>query len=59
MDKNLVHRKNYNDAKVLRLLVSNLKGYDLEEMDSQLFGGGSDPYILFTTDPPSLLLTKR
>eukprot|EP01031_Cornospumella_fuschlensis_P028480 gene28479-34377_t len=58
VDKNLLHRKNFNDAKTLRLVVSDLKGYDLEEMDSQLFGGGSDPYIVFTTDPPSLMLTK-
>lgn len=42
----------------LRLLVSDLKGKDLEEMDSQLFGGGSDPYIVVTTDPPSLLLQR-
>lgn len=42
----------------LRLLVSDLKGRNLEEMDSQLFGGGSDPYIIVTSDPPSLLLHR-
>jgi endonuclease/exonuclease/phosphatase family metal-dependent hydrolase len=43
----------------LRLLVSDLKGRNLEEMDSQLFGGGSDPYVVVTTDPPSLLLHRE
>lgn len=43
-------------AKFLRFKVSDLKGYDLEEMDSQMFGGGSDPYIIYRSDPPALLL---
>jgi hypothetical protein len=28
-------------------------------MDSQMFGGGSDPYIIITTDPACLLLSKN
>ena len=47
------------DAEYLTLHISDLKGYNLEEMDSQMFGGGSDPYISFYTDPPSLQLSKK
>lgn len=28
-----------------------MKGFDLAEMDSQLFGGGSDPYLVVSADP--------
>lgn len=47
------------EPKLLRLQVFDLKGIELEEMDSQIFGGGSDPYIVITTDPPNLLLHKN
>jgi hypothetical protein len=47
------------EPKLLKLQAFDLKGYDLEEMDLQAFGGGSDPYIVITTDPPSLLLHKQ
>jgi hypothetical protein len=47
-----------SDPIILRLRLSDMKGYNLEEMDSQMFGGGSDPYVVVTTDPPSLLLRK-
>lgn len=47
-----------DDVHILRLTVSNLKGYNLEEMDSAMFGGGSDPYIVISTDPEPLLLNK-
>jgi endonuclease/exonuclease/phosphatase family metal-dependent hydrolase len=43
----------------LRLIVDNLKGYELEEMDAAVFGGGSDPYIVIKSDPPTLLLKKE
>jgi hypothetical protein len=46
------------DAQVLRMTFSDLKGENLEEMDSAVFGGGSDPYIIITTDPGTLLLYK-
>jgi hypothetical protein len=47
------------EPKLLKLQAFDLKGYDLEEMDLQAFGGGSDPYIVITTDPPSLILHKQ
>jgi hypothetical protein len=47
------------EPKLLRLQVFDLKGLELEEMDAQMFGGGSDPYIVITTDPPNLLLHKH
>jgi endonuclease/exonuclease/phosphatase family metal-dependent hydrolase len=43
----------------LRLIVDNLKGYELEEMDAAAFGGGSDPYIVIKADPPTLMLKKE
>jgi hypothetical protein len=46
------------DAQMLRMTFSDLKCENLEEMDSAVFGGGSDPYIVITTDPGSLLLYK-
>lgn len=47
------------DPKILKLQVFDIHGIELEEMDSQMFGGGSDPYIVITTDPPNLLLHKN
>jgi hypothetical protein len=44
---------------MLHLTLHHLQGYDLEEMDTAMFGGGSDPYLIVTTDPPSLLMTKQ
>ena len=32
-------------------------GTNLEEFDLEMFGGGSDPYIIVTTEPQSLLMT--
>lgn len=32
-------------GQILELNFSNLKGHNLTEMDSQVFGGGSDPYM--------------
>lgn len=42
----------------LELDISNLKGHDLAEMDVKVMGmgGGSDPYIVIHTDPPSVLI---
>eukprot|EP00428_Durinskia_dybowskii_P069926 CAMPEP_0170390526 /NCGR_PEP_ID=MMETSP0117_2-20130122/19194_1 /TAXON_ID=400756 /ORGANISM="Durinskia baltica, Strain CSIRO CS-38" /LENGTH=646 /DNA_ID=CAMNT_0010646579 /DNA_START=65 /DNA_END=2005 /DNA_ORIENTATION=+ len=47
-----------SDAQILRMTFSDMKGENLEEMDSQLTGGKSDPYIVITTDPGALLLYK-
>lgn len=47
-----------SDAQILRMSFGNLRGENLEEMDSAMFGGGSDPYIVITTDPANLLLYK-
>jgi hypothetical protein len=33
------------------LTHSLTQGFDLAEMDSQLFGGGSDPYLVVSADP--------
>jgi len=41
----------------LTLVFSDLRGYDLEEMDCAMFGGLSDPYIMITSDPPSLVMS--
>lgn len=46
------------DVSMLQFVVSNLRGENLEEMDSQMFGGGSDPYVVITTDPDGLMLYK-
>lgn len=43
----------------LSLTITNLRGENLEEMDSQAFGGKSDPYVVITTDPGELLLTTK
>lgn len=32
---------------------------DLPVMDMEVNGATSDPYIIFNTDPPDLLLNKR
>jgi hypothetical protein len=42
--------------KYLKLTLLNMKGENLEEMDSAMFGGLSDPYFKVTTDPPNLLM---
>lgn len=44
---------------VLEVVCFNIKCHNLAEMDDSIFGGGSDPFVLFTTDPPELLATDR
>lgn len=39
--------------------IGNLRGHQLAEMDAELFGGGSDPYVVVGIDPPNLLYKKR
>lgn len=40
----------------LKMSLTNLKGFDLKEMDGFMgVGGKSDPYITITSDPPHLL----
>lgn len=41
------------------LRLSNLRANNLSEMDSQLFGGGSDPYVVIKTLPNELQFEKH
>ena len=41
--------------KFLQVEISDLRGEDLTELDLQISGGLSDPYILVTADPPQIL----
>jgi len=50
-------RQNVACTYKLTLVFSDLKGHNLEEMDASIFGGLSDPYIVITSDPPSLLMS--
>eukprot|EP00602_Paraphysomonas_sp_CaronLab_P009117 CAMPEP_0185026172 /NCGR_PEP_ID=MMETSP1103-20130426/10132_1 /TAXON_ID=36769 /ORGANISM="Paraphysomonas bandaiensis, Strain Caron Lab Isolate" /LENGTH=602 /DNA_ID=CAMNT_0027559665 /DNA_START=90 /DNA_END=1898 /DNA_ORIENTATION=- len=36
--------------------LKNLSARNLSEMDSQLFGGGSDPYLVLSADPADILI---
>lgn len=47
------------DMCVLVVRISDLKGRKLEDMDLEMFGGKSDPYLIVTTDPPCLQLTRN
>lgn len=68
VDSKLIHKRssssNNNNTphallpKTLKFVITNLQGHDLEEMDAAMFGGLSDPYIVITTDPAPLLLTR-
>jgi hypothetical protein len=40
------------------LLITKMRGQNLAEMDTEMFGGGSDPYLVALTDPPNLIGTK-
>lgn len=45
------------DGKVVKTIsfrLNNLKCFDLSELDLAAFGGGSDPYIVLSTDPMEL-----
>mgnify|MGYP003385620979 FL=1 len=44
-------------VKTLGLRLNNLKCFDLSELDLAAFGGGSDPYIVLSTDPVDLMYT--
>lgn len=46
------------DVPMLHMTLSEMRGKNLEEMDSTMFGGGSDPYVVVSTDPASALLYK-
>ena len=39
----------------VQLQLYNLKGFNLAEMDTIAFGGGSDPYIVISADPKEVL----
>jgi len=62
------HLDNNAVSKIIRekcgfeLTISNMRGTDLAEMDVEIgfgLGGGSDPYIVVTSDPPQLIATKK
>ncbi len=55
VDRELITKAVHNGVRSLHLKVYNLKGFNLEDMD---VGGGSDPYVLIVTDPPSLLMHR-
>lgn len=40
------------------LWITKMKGKNLAEMDTEMFGGGSDPYLVALTDPPNLIGRK-
>jgi hypothetical protein len=46
------------DVPLLHMTISEMRGKNLEEMDSAMFGGGSDPYVVVSTDPATNLLYK-
>lgn len=46
-------------ANYMKLVISDLKAANLSEMDLQLFGGKSDPYIKVNVDPPELVVTRN
>jgi len=39
----------------IKIILTNLVGHNLAEMDSALSGGKSDPYLVITTDPKEIL----
>lgn len=43
----------------MKCRLSHLRGHQLEELDSQLTGGLSDPYIILTCDPSELFTAGR
>ena len=42
-----------------QIRVHNLRGHNLKEMDLEMFGGLSDPYLVAFTDPTALINQKR
>ena len=43
----------------VQIQIFNLKGGNLAEMDTMAFGGGSDPYIVVSTDPKEVLVQEN
>lgn len=57
IDRELLNKTSHvGHTRSLQLKVHDLKGFNLEDMD---VGGGSDPYVLIITDPPSLLMHRN
>lgn len=50
---------NGNKLKTLTLKLKNLKCNNLSELDLAVFGGGSDPYIILSTDPIELINNSK
>lgn len=57
--KNLNVVMSGNKVKSLGLKLTNLKCKDLSELDLEVFGGGSDPYIILSTDPIDLIYPSK
>jgi len=41
---------------LLELVLTNMKGINLAEMD---WGGGSDPFVMITADPPQIIASSK
>ena len=48
-----------NNANYMKVVLSELKATNLSEMDLQVFGGKSDPYIIASIDPPEILVPRK
>ena len=44
---------------LLELVLTGMKGANLAAMDSEIFGGGSDPFVIVTADPPQIVAGRR
>lgn len=42
-------------GKLLEVVFTDMKGINLAEMDSQIFGGGSDPFLAVSADPQEII----
>lgn len=48
-----------NHANYMKVVLSDLKATNLSEMDLQVFGGKSDPYLVASIDPPEILVLRK
>lgn len=51
--------KSLRNINTLKFEVRNMKATGLSELDLAILGGGSDPYIVLSTDPPEILNVSR
>lgn len=45
-------------GKLLEVVFTDMKGINLAEMDSQIFGGGSDPFLSVSADPQEIVASS-